>query len=344
MEQGWLYYNPETIMPQKFLIIQTAFIGDVVLATSLIENIHAQFPDAAIDFLVRKGNEGLLEGHPFLRTILIWDKKQKKLPNLSRLLFAIRKQKYTKVINVQRYAATGILTAFSGAKEKIGFDKNPLGFLFTKKIKHVFGGADNIHETERNHKLVEHFIPDKVKRPKLYPTAVDEGMIRRFVARPFITISPASVWFTKQYPPLKWASFINGLPRHINVYLLGGPNDRSLCEALIQMTENISPINLCGELSYLQSAALMKHARMNYVNDSAPMHFASAVNAPVTSVYCSTVPAFGYGPLSDIKYIVEREEPLYCRPCGLHGYEACPQGHFKCALDIRDEQLLAALE
>lgn len=46
---------------QQFLIIQTAFIGDVVMATALIEKLHAFFPGAQIDFLVRKGNEGLLK-------------------------------------------------------------------------------------------------------------------------------------------------------------------------------------------------------------------------------------------------------------------------------------------
>lgn len=330
-------------MPKKFLIIQTAFIGDVVLATSLVENLHKEYPDAIIDFLVRKGNEGLLEGHPLLRTVLIWQKKEKKLHNLWKLLGAIRKEKYDAVINVQRYAATGFLTAFSRAKEKIGFDKNPLSFLFTKRIPHVFGGASNIHETERNHLLLAGLVKAPVARPRLYPADVDEGVIKRFITAPFITISPASVWFTKQYPPQKWASFINALPENIKVYLMGGPGDRSLCEALIQMTNGKSPVNLCGELSFLQSAALMQYAVMNYVNDSAPMHFASAVNAPVTAVYCSTVPAFGYGPLSDIGFIVEREEPLYCRPCGLHGHNACPQDHFKCALDIRDEQLLQAI-
>lgn len=330
-------------MVKKILVIQTAFIGDVVLATSLIENLHAAFPGATIDFLVRKGNEGLLAAHPLLRNVLIWNKKEKKIRHLLKLLFAIRKEKYDKVINVQRYAATGFLTAFSGAKEKIGFDKNPLSKLFTKRIKHVFGGASNMHETERNHQLIAHFVKEPVKRPKLYPSQADELFIREYISKPFITISPASVWFTKQYPPLKWASFINMLPDGLAIILLGGPGDRSLCEALIQMTISKSPLNLCGELSFLQSAALMKHARMNYVNDSSPMHFASAMNAPVAAVYCSTIPAFGYGPLSDVKFIIEREEPLYCRPCGLHGHDACPQTHFKCALDIRDEQLLQPL-
>jgi len=327
-------------MPGKFLIIQTAFIGDVVLATSLVENIHAAFPDASIDFLVRLGNERLLEGHPHIRKILIWNKNEKKLRNLVRMLRTIRKEKYDKVINVQRFAATGFLTAFSGAKETIGFDKNPLSFLFSRKVAHQF---KSMHEIERNYLLIKHFINAPVMRPRLYPSKQDEEKISKYIQKPFITISPASVWFTKQYPPLKWASFMNQLADEYSIILMGGPDDRSLSEAIIQMTTSKSPVDLCGELSFLQSAALMKHAQMNFVNDSAPMHFASAVNAPVAAVYCSTIPHFGYGPLSDVKYIIERRDPLYCRPCGLHGYMACPQGHFECALEIEDEQLLGVV-
>ena len=107
-------------MPQSFLVIQTAFIGDVVLATGLIEKLHHYFPDAEIDMLVRKGNEGLLNSHPFLREVLVWDKKTKKYKNLMKLLWKIRGKKYSSVINVQRYAATGLLTGLSGAKERIG--------------------------------------------------------------------------------------------------------------------------------------------------------------------------------------------------------------------------------
>ncbi|WP_431217663.1 glycosyltransferase family 9 protein [Puia sp. P3] len=87
----------------------------------------------------------------------------------------------------------------------------------------------------------------------------------------------------------------------------------------------------------------MRSAAMNYVNDSAPMHFASSVNAPVTAVYCSTIPGFGFGPLSDNSNIVEIQQPLDCRPCGLHGYKACPKGHFNCAKKIEESQLLQTL-
>jgi heptosyltransferase-2 len=87
----------------------------------------------------------------------------------------------------------------------------------------------------------------------------------------------------------------------------------------------------------------MKDAAMNYANDSAPLHFASAMNAPVTAIYCSTVPSFGFTPLSDKSFIVETDQKLTCRPCGLHGRKACPLGHFNCAHTIRTEQLLNTL-
>src|SRR6185436_6499797 len=115
---------------QKFLIIQTAFIGDVVLATAIIEKLHSDFPGSRIDFLLRKGNEELLNGHPYLNEVLIWNKKENKTKNLFKLIRIIRQQNYDKVINVQRFFSTGLVTVLSGAKEKIGFDKNPLSLFF----------------------------------------------------------------------------------------------------------------------------------------------------------------------------------------------------------------------
>jgi heptosyltransferase-2 len=329
---------------QKFLIIQTAFIGDVVLATSIVEKLHQHFPDAPIDFLVRKGNESLLVNHPFLHEVLVWDKKENKSQNLLHLLFKIRKAKYDVVINVQRYGATGFLTAFSGAKKTIGFDKNPFSFLFTKKISHVFDEKRNSkHEIERNLELIKDLTDDVVVRPKLYPSKADEEKTKIYKQRTYITVAPASVWFTKQYPAEKWISFINKLSENLNIYLLGAPSDNSICENIRQTTTNKNVVDLCGKLSFLESCALMKDALMNYVNDSAPMHFASAMNAPVSAIFCSTVPAFGYEPLSDKKFIIEIQEKLYCRPCGLHGYKACPEKHFRCAKEIADEQLLQTL-
>ena len=328
---------------KKFLVIQTAFIGDVVLATCIAEKLHRFLPEARIDMMVRKGNEALLLNHPFLHSVLVWNKKEKKIRNLVRMIRTVRKNRYDTVINVQRFAATGLITAFSGARNTIGFDKNPLSFLFSKKIPHLIAPEGQvIHEINRNLQLVADLTDMQPVKPVLYPSADDRKKIAAYTVHPFITISPASVWFTKQYPPEKWRSFLFALPDKYTVFLLGAPGDKELAETILYGIPR-KIVNLCGQLSFLQSAALMQRAVMNYVNDSAPLHFASAMNAPVTAVYCSTVPAFGFGPLSDQQTIVELQAPLYCRPCGLHGYKACPEGHFFCAHKIADQQLLQVL-
>ncbi len=325
---------------KKILVIQTAFIGDVVLATALIEKLIQYFPDAKIDMLVRKGNESLLQNNPHLNNVLIWNKKEGKVANLLKLLKKIKSNKYDKVINLQRFFATGFLTAFSGADEKIGFNKNPLSFLYSTKIPHIIGGENPKHETERNNNLIAPFTDNIPARPKLYPSKNDYDFIAEYSAISFITITPSSVWFTKQYPITKWIEFINEVPSELKIYLLGGKDNFNDCNEIKEKTKNKNVEILAGKLSFLQSAALMSKAKMNFVNDSAPLHFASAMNAPVTAVFCSTIPAFGYTPLSDKSFIVETKENLACRPCGLHGKKACPLGHFKCAYTIETQQLL----
>lgn len=325
---------------QKFLVIQTAFTGDVVLATAIIEKLHHFFPAALIDLLVRKGNEGLLHAHPFLHEILIWNKKENKNKNLFVLLKKLRKNKYDTIINLQRFASTGILTAFSGANEKIGFDKNPFSFLFTKKIKHDISKGK--HEVERNNELIAHITDITLTKPRLYPSAKNYDEIKQY-AQPYVCMMPASVWFTKQYPVDKWIDLINNFPAEYNIYLLGGKEDSEICGEIKNTSFNKKIEVLAGKLDFLSSAALMKNAAMNYTNDSAPLHFASAVDAPVTSIFCSTVPAFGFYPLSSKSIVVETKEILSCRPCSLHGLKACPLGHFKCARTIETSQLLSVL-
>lgn len=330
---------------QKFLVIQTAFIGDVVLATALVEKLAQYYPEAQIDFLVRKGNESLLQNNPHLHEVLVWNKKEKKIKNLFAVLSQVRKNGYDKVINLQRFFATGLLTAFSGAKESIGFDKNPLSFLFSTKVRHVISKENGIkHEVERNNDLIRSFTDDVFNRPKMYPSANDVAAIESYTHRPCVTMTPGSVWFTKQYPVEKWIELISNFPKTYAVYLLGGKENAAECEHIKNRVVNSNVQVLAGKLSFLQSAALMRKAAMNYVNDSAPLHFASAVNAPVTAVFCSTVPAFGFTPLSDRSFVIETEEHLSCRPCGLHGHKACPQQHFKCALTIQTSRLIETLE
>jgi heptosyltransferase-2 len=325
------------------LLIQTAFIGDVILATALVEYLAAHQPATPLDVLVRRGNEGLLTGNPHIRQVLIWDKKTKKYPNLLRLLKQIRQAEYGRVVTLQRFASTGFLTAFSGAPERVGFAENPFSRFFSRRVPHVIG--DGTHEVERNGRLLgaEGVGPVTLK-PRLYPTLADEAAAAPYAAGgTYLCIAPTSVWFTKQYPEEKWLELLAALPPTLAVYLLGGPPDVAACERLAQLANRPGLVNLAGKLSLPASAALMRGAVLNYVNDSAPMHLCSAVDAPVCAVFCSTIPAFGFGPLSTFSRVVEHPGPLACRPCGLHGHARCPLGHFRCAHEIETTQLLTVL-
>ena len=325
----------------KFLVIQTAFPGDVILATSVVEKLYEFYPTSQIDFLLRKGNESLFASHPFLNKVLIWDKRKNKYSEILRLLSEVRQEKYDYVINLHRFSSSGFITAFSGAKNKIGFDKNPFSFLFTEKYEHKIG--NETHETDRNQKLIAKLTNEKSAKPKLYSSEKDFQKVSEYTTEKYVCIAPASVWFTKQWSTHKWAELINLIPVEQNVYLLGAPSDFSLCDEIKSSTVNhkSSIVNLSGNLSFLESAALMKAAEMNYVNDSAPLHLASAVNAPVTAVFCSTVPEFGFGPLSDKSFVAQTKVNLPCRPCGLHGKSSCPEKHFKCAESINAQDVFS---
>lgn len=189
-----------------------------------------------------------------------------------------------------------------------------------------------LHEVERNLSLIRHLTDDQPVRPRLYPS--EESYEKVPKTESYVCMAPTSVWFTKQWPAEKWVELIDRIEPATAVYLLGSPGDREACAAIQQAAQHPKVINRAGELSLLDSAALMQYARMNFANDSAPIHLASAVNAPMTAIFCSTVPAFGFTPLSDDSHVVETKENLPCRPCGLHGYRACPEGHFRCAWGI----------
>ncbi|MEN9686789.1 MAG: hypothetical protein RLZZ28_2575, partial [Bacteroidota bacterium] len=252
---------------QKILIIQTAFIGDVVLATAMLEKLHKQLPAASLDMLVRKGNESLFNGHPFMNRVLVWDKQKRKYSNLWNTIREIRKNRYDMVINVQRFAATGLMTILSGSPVTIGFDKNPFSLFFSKKIGHQVNEEGRpMHEIDRNQLLLNTIAAGAAAMPRLYPSVNDFEKLSALKNQPYICIAPASVWFTKQFPARQWELFINQIPPGMKIYLLGGRGDIALCESIKAHAGNISVENLAGKLSFLESAALQKDALMNYVN------------------------------------------------------------------------------
>jgi lipopolysaccharide heptosyltransferase II len=335
---------------KKILIIQTAFIGDTILASSFASEVKKEFPDHELHFLLRAGNQAVIEGLPFIAKVWVWDKKKGKYASLKRLIGELRLLEFDIVFNLHRHFNSGFICALLKAKIKVGFKQNPLSFFYQFKVNHRIPHLvqnRHWHETQRNLQLLQKVRPNypmaldpKKIRPHLPLHESHRSKVEHFKQRAFVVVAPASVWFTKQWEEASFTSLVENLSRTYQVYLIGGPDDRSLCDRV--KGQSLAQ-NLCGELNLLESAALMEGAKRVFVNDSGPLHLASAVNAPVTAFFCATIKEFGYGPLSEDSVVLESPEKLACRPCGLHGHRACPEGHFKCAKSITTDMALNSI-
>lgn len=331
---------------EKILLIQTASIGDVILLTSLMEKLHDKFPNAAIDLVLKSPNEQLFANHPYIRDIWVWNKKNGKYRNLFQIICGIRKQGYDVVLCIQRFFSAGLMCALSGAKHRIGFDKNPLSFFFTEAKPHRI--EKGVHEIDRNISLLSDIWCERAPKPHLYPSAKDFEKTAEYhrQAIEYYCVAPCSLWETKTMSKEKWVELLSFMAKkntEAKVFLLGSRDNAAQCENIIRLCGNKNAENLCGKLSLLESAALMQGAKMNFVCDSAPLHLCSAVDAPVTAIFCSTTPDFGFGPLSSNSLVVQAEPQPACKPCGLHGAKKCKTGTFNCCTDIKMQQVFDRL-
>ena len=321
----------------KVLIIQTAFLGDAVLITSLLEKIRIESPETAIHLLVRKGNESIFQAysHTSLERVWTYDKSNKRVSWLD-LRTNLKQESFDKVFVVQRFFGMGLLSLMIGAKQVFGFAKNPLSWFFTKAYPHPFGNG--IHEVERNTALLSDWLGEKVYKPFLNPSQVPAP------AKNYICISPGSVWETKRLPIQKWIDFIHLLPRDQAVVLMGSPNEKHLSDEIEHACLGWPIFNETGKHALLASTSIFAQSKGNFVNDSGPMHLSSAVNVPTVALFCSTIPDFGFGPLADQSQVIEVSEKLDCRPCGDHGKKNCPLGHYACGNHISTQKMLLAYE
>ncbi len=336
---------------KNILIIQTAFIGDTILASHFARAVKDHFPDSKIHFFLRKGNESVIQGLPTVEKVWIWDKVGGKTRNLMKLISELRVIQFDYVFNLHRHFNSGLVSAMMNSRIKAGFKQNPLSLFYTHKADHLIPHkpAENEkvfwHEVQRNLQLLHMIDPTfkissemKDYRPELPLLPKHFEKTAKYRYEKYFVVAPASVWFTKAWSEIKYRELTSELVKKGKVIFIGAPGDKELCD---RIRDGFGPTeNLCGELSLLDSAALMKDAERVFVNDSAPLHLASCVNAKTTAIFCSTVPAFGYTPLAENSVVIDVGDSLTCRPCGLHGHKACPLGHFKCSVDIDVSRVL----
>ncbi len=331
----------------KILVIQTAFLGDVILALPMVQTIKNHLPDSQVDFLCVPANAGILKNHKALTNVIPYDKKGgDKLDKFIEALSLIRDKEYDVIITPHRFLRSALLTFYSKAKIRIGYNRNALSFLLSHKVNYI----QEKHEILRNLDLFR-AIPgiesDESKIslvPDLYASEEDEKITEGYLdgidINKFIAFAPCSRWVTKQLPVhITVEAVKNLIDEGYFVALTGGEEDKDYCRRVKQNIINNNLVNLSGKLTPVQSYLAIKRSRLLITVDSAAQHLGAAAGVPVILIYGSTDSSFGFYPLTSEKKIVEIKG-LKCRPCTDHGRNKCPLGHFKCMEEIPVKSIL----
>lgn len=322
-------------------MVQTAFLGDVVLTLPLVRAIRILRPGAAVDLVVAPRAASVLAAHPDVRETIVYDKRGRDAgaSGFLRILREVRRRSYAGAIVPHRSIRSAMLARAAGIPVRAGFDASSGRWLFT----HVAPYDRSAHEIDRNLRLIEELGAGRQERiaPRLYPSDADREAVDRFLGRHgvaagpgLIAIAPGTAWNTKRWPPENFAGLARMLAdAGFAVALVGGPEDAALCRGISGSAGRAGIIDASGSFTVLGSAELIRRAGVLVCNDSAPLHLAGAVGTPVLAIFGATTPAFGFGPIGPRDRILQIDG-LGCRPCSIHGGDRCPIDTFECMLRI----------
>lgn len=322
-------------MPTASLVIQTAFLGDVVLTTPLIAALAKRGP---VDVVTTPAAAGLLANNPDVRTVIPYDKHGADggLFGMLRLTARLRGARYDTAYLPQASVRSGVLARAAGIPNRVGFATASGRTFYTRRVEYPAGE----HYAARLLRLAGSEAADA--RPALFPGIAERAAVDRLLAlhdahAPLVALAPASVWGTKRWP--YYPDLARAVAHDARVVVIGAAADAPLAAEVCEAAGG-SGVNAAGQLSLLGSAELIRRCRVLVTNDSAPTHLASAVGTPTVVIYGPTVPRFGFGPLAPQSAAIGVEH-LDCRPCDSHGPRTCPRGHWRCMLDLQPADVAA---
>jgi heptosyltransferase II len=322
------------------LVIQTSFIGDMVLATPLIAELARQGP---VDVVATPASAGLLANNPDVRTVVVYDKRgaDRGVRGFRRIATRLRAAGAKTAFLAQGSIRSAALAFAAGAQERVGFATSSGRAFYTRLIPY----RRDLHHAARLWQLAH---PEQVPaseqiRPRLYPGAAEVAAVDALLSAagvresdPLVAVAPGSVWATKRWPG--YPALVREMGRDIRIVVLGGAEDASLADELIAAASG-GAVSAVGRLSLLASAEVIRRSLVLVTNDSAPQHLASAMGTPTITIFGPTVPAFGFGPLAPRSAVVERAG-LECRPCDSHGPQVCPLQHWKCMRELAPRDVI----
>ena len=319
----------------KILIIQTAFIGDVVISTSFIRAVKEVFPDSQVDFILSKANEQILSNNPKIKNVFTFNKKRNKLLSFFKTVRQTRKRKYAITFLLHSSTTSALIAFLAGAKVRVGFDRNLSKYLLTHRVR-----FDNKkRRVKKNIDLLKPFSKKKFSiQTELFPSDADYKITNRLLLavkqKRYVCFAPGSVWATKMWGADKFAKLARQIVKlGFAVVLVGSKSEKVVSKKIV----GDGIYNFMGKSSILQAACLIENADSIFCNDSGLMHIANAVGTKVYAFFGPTVQEHGYFPFGRDDLVFQKK--ISCRPCGKHGSQKCKLGHHNCMRKISVDEV-----
>lgn len=316
--------------PRRILIVLHGAIGDVVRALPLLGRVRRGWPDAFIAWTVEPKSAPILERHPWLDEMIVYDRRR-PLRSIVPFLREVRRGHFDLVIDLQRHLKSGVTSLVAGAHDRIGF-----GAANAKELNHRFSTIQIATQPNMRRKLLQYqAFGDRLG---LAPAPIEFGLeaaaeersrARELLSgapRPLLGVILGSSWPSRIYFAESVAAVIKELARAVEgapalfPVLLGSPEESELAAAVMRDLGEIPALNLAGRTRLRDLIAIFPECAAAFGPDSGPMHIAAAVRCPVVSLWGATAPERS-APWGYAEFAIAGAIP--CHPCYLR---QCPIG------------------
>jgi heptosyltransferase-3 len=340
---------------RRAMVIKLRHHGDVLLTSPVFSTLKRIAPQCEIDALIYADTAPMLDGHPAIAQIYCIDRNWKRQGLLVqagaewRLLRILRQRRYDLVIHLTEHRRGAWLTRLLGPRWSVA--PRQMGNFWRKSFTHFTPWASNPrrHTVETNLDALRRLglqPTEEDKRVVMVPGAAAERRVEALLAqhglggRSFAHLHPASRWLFKCWPADRMAQLADALAaRGLAIVLTAAPDPQELAMIeTIRGAMRMPVIDLAGQLSLKEMAALAARAKLFVGVDSAPMHIAAAMSTPTVALF---------GPSGEVEWgpwraahriVASTEHP--CRPCGQDG---CGGGKIsECLTTLPVERVLAA--
>ncbi len=322
---------------KKILCIKPRGIGDVVLSTIVLDNLHNHFPNAKVDYLTEHFVKPALKYNSLVNKILTMQKTEFPL----KVAWRLRKEKYDIIIDLWSNPRTAQITFFSGAKFKVGF-----AYRGRKYAYNILGTSEKgeHHSAEHNLELLKPLGVNIISKKIHYYT----GEVEKIIADEFFSennlnnklvfgIIPAGGWDSKRCDKSKWVEICKEAINDFNckILVLWGPGDESDADFIkLNLSDDCL---LAPKSSLVQMAAIISKCNLVIANDSGPMHISAALSVPTLGIFGPTNPK-SHGPYSPNSDFIIKED-LDCIICNKL---VCPLQH-ECMRELNSNDVMGKI-